>query len=132
LRYAVKAILIILCKYAYKFVVVTDIISESTSPPNYPPHPYPTGSNPNVNVISPALEQALVDLQALLERIAQGRSLTGLLSAFENVVREIASIPGEVAEEVEKRIIDEDVGKKGKKGEKGETNGKNRQIKKLA
>lgn len=34
-------------------VIVTDIISEITFPSNYPPHPYRTGSNPNVNVISP-------------------------------------------------------------------------------
>jgi hypothetical protein len=132
LRYAVKAILIILCKYAYKFVIVADIILESTSLPNYPPHPYPAVSNLNVNVISPALKQALVDLQTLLERIAQGRSLTGLLTAFENVVREIACVPGEVAEEVEKRIIDEDVGKKGKKGEKAKQKAKQKQADKEA
>ena len=59
----------------------------------------------------------LIDLRTLLERIAQGRSLSGLLSAFENVVREIASVPGEIVEELEKRIVDEDVEKKGKKGE---------------
>ena len=121
-----------MCKYAYKFVVVADIISESTSPPNYPPHPYPTGSTPNVNVISPALKRALVDLRTLLERIAQGRSLTGLLSAFENVVCEISSVPGEVAEEVEKRIIDEDVAKKGKKGEKAKQKAKQNQADKEA
>jgi hypothetical protein len=132
LRYAVKAILIILCKYAYKFVIVAEVISESTSPPNYPPHPYPTGSNPNVNVISPALKQALINLRTLLKRIAQGRSLTGLLSAFENVVREIASVPREIVEEVEKRIVDEDVEKKGKKGEKAKQKAKQNQADKEA
>jgi len=130
LRYAVKAILIILCKYTYKFVIVTDIIEESTTPPNYPPHPYPTSSNPNVSVISPALKQAPVDLQILLERIAQGHSLTGPPFVFENVVREIASVPREVAEEVEKRIIDEDVARKEKRRNKRQS--KNRPIKKLA
>ena len=33
-------------------------------------------------------------------------------------MREIASVPGEIVEELEKRIVDEDVEKKGKKGEK--------------
>ena len=32
-------------------------------------------------------------------------------------MREIASVPGEIVEELEKRIVDEDVEKKGKKGE---------------
>jgi len=47
-------------------------------------------------------------------------------------VREIASVPGEVAEEVERRIIDEDVGKKGKKGEKAKQKAKQKQADKEA
>jgi len=47
-------------------------------------------------------------------------------------VREIASVPQEVAEEVEKRIIDEDVGKKGKKGERAKQKAKQKREDKEA
>lgn len=112
-----RAILILVRKYAEKVAVSSEVISttleevanetkdviKEKEPLTYPPQPYAQQqtTKPIVDVIS---DRILRDIKEVAQRVAQGQSLDGLLSAFGHVVRDLNDVPAIVADESHKTI----------------------------
>ncbi|KAH9477708.1 hypothetical protein JR316_0009934 [Psilocybe cubensis] len=111
-RSAMRAILILVRKYAEKVVVSSEVISSTfegvateakdaikeTEAPTYPPQPYPQSQStkPTVDVKS---DEILRDLKEVAQRVAQGHSLDGLFTAFGHVIRDLNDVPEIIATE---------------------------------
>ncbi|KAF8970194.1 hypothetical protein BDZ97DRAFT_1792384 [Flammula alnicola] len=116
-RSAIRAILILARKYADKIASASEIAEETiidatrqakdalndAAAPNYPPQPCGRAheKKPFIDITSDAL---LEDLKDMLQRIAQGHSLDGLLSAFARVVRDLDEVPLILGDEINETI----------------------------
>jgi len=117
-----RSILILARKYADRLVAVSetataalvdvaketrDALTEEPATTKYPPHRYdaPHERKPLVDVTSDAI---LREVKVVLERLGQGYSLNGLLSALGRVVRDINEVPTIVSDEIN-QTIDEKV-----------------------
>lgn len=117
-----RAILILTRKYIEKIASASETVSEiltdalkqtkdsfnnveGSQAPNYPPHPYSSPKleekQPFFDVTSDAL---LTNFRDILQRLAGGYSLGGLLSAFSRVVRDLNDIPVNFGDEVNQAI----------------------------
>ncbi|KAF8999148.1 hypothetical protein BDQ17DRAFT_1328488 [Cyathus striatus] len=111
-RQALHAILLLVRKYseiASKMsvtIAATAADAASAEPENYPPHPYPpTSSEPvvDIDVTSSSLDTALKDMKVFIERLAKGKNINPLWSAFKQVIQDISEIPAEIVETVEEK-----------------------------
>ena len=114
-RAAMRAILVLVKKYADKIASSADIVastvsdvaeqaSESLSQNTYPPNPYPprtTKSN-----LDPRTATLLKDLKEMLERLGKGHSLDGLLTALKKVVYHLNEAPVVLVNDINKEIED--------------------------
>ncbi|KIM42392.1 hypothetical protein M413DRAFT_10535 [Hebeloma cylindrosporum] len=121
-RSAMLSIMILTRKYTEKIASASETVSETvgdvlkqtkdsfndaeaSQAPNYPPHPYSSPKHeekkPFFDVTSDAL---LTNFRDILQRLAGGYSLDGLLSAFSRVVRDLNDIPLVFGDEVNQAI----------------------------
>ena len=113
-----RSILILARKYADRLAAVSetataalvdvaketrDALTEEPATTKYPPHRYdaPHERKPLIDVTSDAI---LREVKVVLERLGQGHSLNGLLSALGRVVRDINEVPTIVSDEINKTI----------------------------
>ncbi|KDR72634.1 hypothetical protein GALMADRAFT_270594 [Galerina marginata CBS 339.88] len=116
-RSAMRSIVILVRKYAEVITsasetatgILEDAIGQTRVTFNeaertYPPQPYGQGSKDQKLFIDISSDAVLQDLKIMLQRMAKGHSLDGMIKAFSRVVKDIEEVPLIVGDELHTTI----------------------------
>ncbi|KXN82253.1 hypothetical protein AN958_02803, partial [Leucoagaricus sp. SymC.cos] len=77
-----------------------------TNPPSYPPQPYgsplPKTLIPGIEIDSPHLQYFLQDAKVMLERIARGHKIDGMMKTFGDIIKHSVTAPRDLGKNMEK------------------------------